>query len=184
MTAPFPAPPLPGAGRPIIRAPVDGVHTPRGVRSRRGRHSPEGFYRDSYNYGALRALLLDPLSPGGSGRYRTAAFDHRADAAVDQPEQLVPPSAILVCDGIFLHRPELRAYWDLSIWLQVSVAVSVLRCAARDGSSPDPDAPENRRYVAGQALYARECDPAGRATFVVDNDDLAAPAIVRRDRAE
>jgi len=36
-------------GRPVIRAGVDGFHHPRAVRYRRGRESPEGFFRDSYD---------------------------------------------------------------------------------------------------------------------------------------
>ena len=108
-------------GRRVIRASVDGFHNPRALRYRQGRNSPQGYFEDSYNYAQLRAALLDPLSPGGSGRYRTAAFDHRSDAAVDMPEAQAAPGDILVLDGIFLHRPELRGYWDFSIFLDVDI---------------------------------------------------------------
>src|ERR1700730_4916224 len=60
------------SGRPVIRATVDCFHNPRAIRYARGRSSPEGYFADSYNHAALRAALLDPLSLGGSGRYRTA----------------------------------------------------------------------------------------------------------------
>ncbi|HEX9419266.1 MAG TPA: hypothetical protein VGA81_09425, partial [Methylomirabilota bacterium] len=55
---------LVSSGRPLIRAGVDWFHHPKPVRYRRGRYSPEGHYRDSYDYAALRRLLLDPLGPG------------------------------------------------------------------------------------------------------------------------
>lgn len=54
------APVVAAQSRPVIRASVDGFHHPRAVRYARGRHSPDGFYLDSYNYVAFRKLLLAP----------------------------------------------------------------------------------------------------------------------------
>jgi uridine kinase len=163
----------------VVRASVDSFHHPAEVRHRRGRGSPEGYFRDSYDYARMVDVLLEPLGPGGHGRYRDAVFDHRTDAPVDRPERQAGPGSILVVDGIFLHRPELAALWDLSIWLEVPFEVSVPRMAARDGGDPRPDAPSNLRYVEGQRLYLRECDPAGRATALVDNTDLGRPRLLR-----
>ena len=165
-------------GRPVIRASVDGFHDPRVVRYQRGKHSPEGFFEDSYNYAALRNYLVDPLSPGGSQRYRLAVFDHVRDDAVPVVEVEALPSSILLIDGIFLHRPELLKYWDVSIFLRTDFAVSVARCASRDGSSPDPAAPSNRRYVEGQRLYLQSCQPEANATIVIDYNDLSTPKLV------
>ena len=63
---------LEATGGKVIRASIDGFHNSASIRYRRGRASPEGFFADSYNYEQLRAALLDPLSPGGTRRYRTA----------------------------------------------------------------------------------------------------------------
>jgi uridine kinase len=169
---------LGASGRSVIRASVDGFHNPRSIRYRQGRDSPEGFFEDSYDYEQLKAVLLDPLSPGGSGHYRAAVFDHRSDRAVSPPSRVASPGDILVFDGIFLHRPELRAYWDYSVFLEVAFAVSIPRGAQRGESSPDPEAANNRRYVRGQELYLRTCEPARFATVTVNNDDLLAPYIV------
>lgn len=49
-----------------VRVSLDGFHHPAAVRHRRGRHSPEGFFLDSYDYAAFRRLVLDPLAPGGA----------------------------------------------------------------------------------------------------------------------
>jgi uridine kinase len=128
-------------------------------------------------------VLLDPLSPGGHGRYRTAIFDHRQDAPVNTPQAQAAPGDILVFDGIFLHRPELRRHWDYSIFLEVSVAISVQRCAQRDGGPADPQAPAQRRYVEGQLLYLRTCMPQRHATVVINNDDLDAPSVSTKEEA-
>ena len=57
--------PLRRRGVPVIRASIDGFHNPRAVRYRLGRSSPEGYFRDSFNYEALKNVLLDPLGPAG-----------------------------------------------------------------------------------------------------------------------
>ena len=171
-------------GREVIRASVDGFHHPRERRYRLGRDSAEGFYRDSYDYMALRRVLLDPFGPGGSGRYRTAVFDVDRDGPVEVPKQQVPAGDILIVDGLFLHRPELRGAWDDSVFLRVPFEVSVPRGAARGPGygSPDPDALSNRRYIGGNRLYFREADPERQAGVVVDNTDFAWPVIVRERR--
>jgi uridine kinase len=167
-----------GLGRPVIRASVDRFHNPTQVRYAQGRQSPTGFFEDSYNYTLLKQYLLTPLGPGGDGRYCTAAFDLLSDTAVPFAAQAALPGSILLLDGIFLHRPELRHCWDASIFLRVDFAISVARNAIRDGASPDPLAASNRRYVEGQRIYLSTCAPEAHATMVVDNNDLAAPAIV------
>jgi uridine kinase len=156
----------------------NGFHRSKADRYRRGRSSPEGYFADSYDYPTLKAVLLDPLSPGGSGLYRAAVFDHVTDTPVAVCEHFAMPGSILLFDGIFLHRPELRGYWDVSIFLDVAFSVSVARCAERDGTLPDPAAADNRRYVEGQKLYLRACNPRDRATLTIDNNDLSAPFIV------
>jgi uridine kinase len=167
-------------GRCTIRASADGFHNPREHRYRLGRASPEGFYRDSYDYGKLRSLLLEPLAPGGSRVFRTAAFDHRADRPVDMPARTAPRGAILIVDGIFLQREELRHFWDVSIFLDAPFEVTVPRGASRgpDYGSPDAADPANRRYVEGQALYLADVDPQERATVLIDYSDLSRPRIV------
>ena len=163
------------SGRQVIRASVDSFHNSRAVRYRLGKDSPRGFFEDSYNYPELKRVLLDPLSPGGSSIYRTASFDYRMDSPVHAPEIRAEASAILIFDGIFLHRPELRDYWDYSVFLKVDFDVSIPRGAQRGEGSPDPKAPENRRYLEGQKIYLRECEPKWHATVVINNNDLGSP---------
>jgi uridine kinase len=166
------------AGRAVIRASVDGFHRPRRERYRQGRTSPRGYVEDSYDYPRMAARLLDPLGPGGDGRYRVAAFDHRTDSAVDPPLRVAAGDEALIVDGIFLHHTALAGHWDWSVFLDVPFTASVARMAARDGSDPDPAAVANHRYVEGQRLYLRRYRPWESATVVVDNSDLAAPVVV------
>ncbi len=168
---------LRGRGIEVVRASVDGFHHPAAVRYRQGRSSPRGFYEDSYDYVALHRELLEPLGENGSGRYRSAVFDVGRNAPVDVPARLVDADAVLVLDGIFLHRPELSGAFDLTVFVRVPFEVSVPRGAARDGGSADPASPSWARYVQGQCHYLALCRPEDAADVVLDNTDLAAPFI-------
>jgi uridine kinase len=101
--------PLAATGRQVIRASVDGFHHPREARYRRGSDSAEGYFLDSFDYGALKSVLLDPLGPGGDRRFRSATFDYRIDRRVDAPLQTAAADAILLFDGVFLQRSELAS---------------------------------------------------------------------------
>ena len=170
----------------VYRASIDDFHRPRAERYARGRRSPEGFYLDSYDYATFRRVLLDPFRDGaqtaGSTGFQLDAFDLRRDAPVAAQWVTAPRDAVLIVDGIFLHRPELRDLWDWSVWLDVPPEVAYARMALRDGCDPDPHAAANRRYFEGQQLYLREARPREAASAIVDNSDLANPVRVPRGR--
>jgi uridine kinase len=165
-------------GRPAVRVSLDGFHNLRQVRYRRGRSSPEGFWLDSYDYASFRGHVLAPFEPGGSRRYRRAIRDVSTDRAVDAEVEHAPPEAILVVDGLFLHRDELSDCWDFSVFLSVPFEVTFERMSRRNGFPPDPEDPANHRYVRGQQLYLAACAPESRADLVIDNTDPASPQVV------
>ncbi|MGK3953610.1 uridine kinase [Microbacterium sp. I2] len=171
-------------GAAVFRASIDDFHRPRSERYARGRMSPEGFYRDSFDYPTFRRVLVDPFRDGaqaGAGTgFQLTAFDLVRDARVESQWVTAPRDAVLVVDGVFLHRAELRDLWDWSVWLEVPWPVAYARMALRDGSDPDPDAPSNSRYRQGQEIYLREARPSEVASAIVDNADLAHPRRVFR----
>jgi uridine kinase len=168
---------LEASGVTAVRPGIDSFHNLRAVRYARGKDSPEGFFHDSYNLEALREALLFPARINIP--FRVAMFDHRTDRAVASNPLTVPLPAVLVFDGLFLHRKELRDEWDLTIFLDVPFEISCARMAMRDGSDPDPAAAMNRRYVEGQKLYFREAGPQQQADILIDYADLDEPRIVR-----
>jgi uridine kinase len=163
------APFVAAQGRPAIRASVDDFHHPRARRYARGRYSPEGFFLDSYDYDSFRTLLLDPLSPDGSRQYVAKHFNLDNDRPFDPITEQATPGAALIVDGIFLHRPELQAYWDLSRGAQ----------RGPNFGAADPAAPPNQRYIGGQKRYLGECDPEQRADIVIGYNELREPKILK-----
>jgi uridine kinase len=173
--------------RPVIRLSADQFHHPAAVRRRRGTLSPEGYYRDAFDHAAMAGSVLRPLGPGGDGRYLPGAFDHRTDRPTGATRVPAPPAAILLFDGVFLLRPELRDLWDVSVYLHVAPEVTLARARVRDLSLfGSVDVIEERyrlRYLPGQALYRTEAAPAAAATVVLDMTDPLHPVVLRRPAA-
>lgn len=164
-------------GRRVIRASIDGFHRPREQRYERGSRSPEGYLDDSFDYAAVETCLLAPLGPGGSGRYRTAVFDFRSESPVESPERTAERDAVLLFDGVFILREELRPFWDYSVFVDAGFDVTLARALSRDlplfGSEQAVRERYEQRYIPGERLYLERCRPSDHADVIVRNDDPA-----------
>jgi len=143
--------------------------------------SPDGYFHDSFNYEALVEALLQPLGPGGSGRFRRSVFDFRTDTPVAAETETAPAGAILLFDGVFLLRSELREYFDYSVFVQADFATTTQRAERRDvalfGDVEEVRRRYRERYVPGQQLYLSAAQPERWASIILDNNDPAAPQI-------
>ena len=165
-------------GANVIEASIDGFHNPREYRYKRGRDSPKGYYLDSFNHEILKKQLLDPLKTGDL-RVRLKAFDYTVDEVLESPVVEVQPDVVLVFDGVFSLRPELRDYWDYSIYLYVDEEESLRRGLARNqGDEEEAKHRYEVRYIAGQRLYYSEADPLKHASIIIDNNDPENPLIL------
>lgn len=175
-------------GRPAIRASIDGFHNPQATRRRRGLMSPEGYFHDSFNHASLVEVLLQPLGPGGSGLFGRAVFDVRADQPVAAEVERASSDAVLVFDGVFLLREELRGHFDFSVFVRADFAVTVRRAEQRDvelfGNVEEVRRRYYERYVPGQQLYLSAAQPERWASIVVDNNDPTMPHIEVRNRED
>ena len=171
-----------------LRTCVDDFSRPRAQRYRRGELSPQGYYLDSFDHLAPRAECLPPFL-GGRSAIRTSGGQEDTDLRADTTAT-VPPRAVLVVDGVFLLRPELRDLWTLSVYLLVSAQETLRRARHRDlelfGTAAEVEHRYLARYLPGQLLYRRSCDPEALAHVLVDNEQAKSPWIERwsspRDR--
>jgi uridine kinase len=146
---------LQSLGRTVVRASTDSFHRPAIERYARGRRSPEGYYRDSFDYPSLRRYVLE----------------------ADSPDE-----ALLVLDGVFLARPELADCWDYRIFVAIDEDESIRRGVARDawflGGEDEARRLYEQRYVPGQRLYLQEARPLETADVVLDNGDPCQVRVV------
>ncbi|HEY1737469.1 MAG TPA: uridine kinase [Acidimicrobiia bacterium] len=174
---------LSARGRQVLRASLDDFKRPWDEADQYDRTSGEGYYRNAFDYDAVRRLLLDPARPGGSGRAALCAIDPITQ--VDRSDRLVRmrDDAVVVVDGVFTMRPELDGEWDVRVWLDVDAELSVKRAIARDakmvGGARAAEDVQRNRYLASELIYIDECDPRHHADVVIDNSQLDDPKVER-----
>jgi uridine kinase len=120
---------------PVARLGIDDFHHPPEIRHARGA-GPDSYYEDAFDVEAFRRAV-----------------------------EAVPRDRVLIVDGIFILKPELRDLWDLTVWLEIDRGVALERALARDG-----EALRDRyltRYVPGETRYLEEVRPQELADLVV-----------------
>ena len=170
--------------KPVIRASIDSFHYPREIRYRRGADSPEGYYFDSFDYQALKSMLLEPLGTDGNRQIRTAVFDYKRNTPAEAQSSTAPEDVILLFDGVFLMRPELVDQWDITIYVDINFDTSLQRALLRDknllGKADKIRNRYKRRYIPGQQIYLENCQPRKHADIIMQNDNLEKPNIIFR----
>jgi len=167
-------------GRPVLRSSLDDFHPPgHKYRSSERRYTPATYYAEGYSYAAFRQLVLDPLRPGGSRRCRLALWDSFNDVALPEEWIDAPNNVIMIIDGAFLLRPDLRQYWDYVIWLQIDWETMLERVAKRDvawvGSAEIVIERYRTFWIPMHEYYEAEVEPTRFANIIVDNRQPEEP---------
>jgi uridine kinase len=170
--------------RPVIRVGLDHFKRAVELRTAYPYDSPESYYFDSWDNESIRAELLLPLGPGGHRRYREAVMNLPATERVDSPLRIAPDDAILLADGAFSQRPELIRHWDLRVYVDITLDEVLRRGIVRDaawmGSAEQAAHRYRTKYIPGERIYLAQVRPAEQADLVLDNNDPAAPRLLRR----
>ena len=174
----------------VIRSTTDSFHRPRAARLKRGAASADGYFLDSHQLDRIVGELLIPFRRGAD-EVLVSAFDESTDAPLESVID-VAQQAILVFDGLFLHRPEFAHLWDVSVYLVADERLDADWLDFLLGDLPDTsteraaeldrrlDVARWPRYRQGWSAYADDAAPIRRATVVVDNNDLARPRMPDR----
>lgn len=148
---------LANLGRPCLQVSLDHFERPEMERYARGELSAEGYYLDAFDLDRFRAHVLSVTAP---------------------------ETAVLMCDGVFIHRPELVDLWDATIFVEADLDVAAQRGAERNlawvDSLADTHERYRMRYMPAQQRYLQEQHPQERADFVVHNTMLRMPRLERR----
>ncbi|SDM16536.1 nucleoside/nucleotide kinase family protein [Allokutzneria albata] len=159
--------PLKLGGRAVLRASASGFLRPASLRFEHGRTDPDAFYQDWLDVKGITRELLEPLSPGGTGRVLPSLWDAGADRASRASYVDIPEGGVVVLDGPLLLGQGLPL--DLVVHLWLSEGALARRT------------PRERQWTLGAfARYENEVDPALLADVVVRADDPRHPAVVER----
>jgi uridine kinase len=168
-------------GRPVLRACLDDFKRPWRDRHLYDRESGDGYYRNAFDYDAVKSLLLGPAGVNGSGECVLCRIDPLTQADHSNVVTRAAPDAVLIVDGVFACRPEINEYWDVRVWLDINPELAVRRGARRDQAwaGQDAEAVHRDRYQAAERVYLAEVDPVSQVDIVIDNTRFDVPRIVQ-----
>ena len=150
---------------------LDPWHTPWPVRynpSDPGRH----FYRHAFRFAELFERLITPLQRRRSVTLTLPLIRLTDDAWVEQTYRFAAVDVILL-EGIFLLRRQLRRRYDLAFWVECSFETALARALARnqEGQSEARLREDYARiYFAAQRIHVARDAPARHADGILCND--------------
>ena len=173
--------PLEQRGRVVLRVSIDGFHNPAEIRHGRGRLCPVGYYQDSFDHEAIVRNVLTPLGPDGNREFKPANYDYLNCTSVDAACEKAPADAILLFDGIFLQRSELKDHWDFTVFVHADFNIMLHRACQRDlekfNSEDAVRQSFEKRFIPGSRLYLEQERPHEQAHMVVNNNNLCRPVL-------
>lgn len=129
------------------------------------------YYNVQWRYDYLVKEILFPIKSGEINDKQIEIYNRDNDEYFTQRVNLVHGS-VLILEGIFLQRKELKDYLDSIIYLDVPQEVRLSRVLARDGyigGLEDIKRKYEKRYFPAEEKYILEYSPFETADFVLKN---------------
>ncbi|WP_318617646.1 AAA family ATPase [Sporosarcina sp. YIM B06819] len=129
------------------------------------------YYYLQWRYDYLIEKLLEPVRNGLAVHDTIELYDKPTDSYRMQTFD-IPVGTTVIVEGVFLQRPELRAYFDKVIYLETDRETRMIRALDRDGyigSSEDIIRHYEQRYFPAEDIYVEQCNPLVLAD-VVENE--------------
>lgn len=121
-----------------------------------------GGYALYYDWQRLERDVLVPLSQGRAARYQRYDWANNCLGGWTAVE----PRGIVVVEGVYTTRPELRGYYDLTLWVATDFAMRM----RRQNERADP-AEWVARWEAAEAYYVQQHAPQKHADAVISITD-------------
>jgi uridine kinase len=110
----------------------------------------------------LRREVLEPLRAGGAAAYRP--YDWSTDALAAKPVTLNAP--VVIVEGIYSMSPALKAFFELSLWVECPRELRLARGLERDGEAARPRWEQD--WMPGEDRYIDTERPQDAADLVCD----------------
>ena len=146
------------AGRSVVH--VDDFYRPAAEHTQQTAETLGG----SFDLGRLRDEVLRPLRERRSASFRPLDWERGELAA--QPDA-VDPRGLAVVEGVYTLRPDLMAFWDLTVFLDVPLELCRARLLARGENTTE----EIDGWQAEERRYLETSRPMERAAIVLGPDD-------------
>ena len=150
---------------------IDDFIHPKRIRYDSSKEEWYCYYNLQWRYDYLVKEILSPIKNGEIIDKQIERYNRESDEYFTQRVNLVHGS-VLILEGVFLQRKELKDYLDFIIYLDVPQEVRLNRVLARDsfiGGLEDIKYKYEKRYFPAEEKYILEYSPIENADFVLKN---------------
>ena len=140
---------------------MDDFYQPMGAHEETRLGPVEGYER-FFDWGRLRDQVLEPLRRSERARYQR--FDWNLTELAEWVD--VPSHGLVIVEGVYTLRPELREYYDLRVFVATSAAERSRRLVDRRHNPPERIA----RWTAAEEWYLAEIRPQSAADVIVSGE--------------
>ncbi|WMM23784.1 hypothetical protein RBU61_12715 [Tissierella sp. MB52-C2] len=149
---------------------IDDFIYPKNIRYNESEEEWYCYYNIQWRYDYLIKEILMPIKEGTEIHEEIEVYDKDNDIyTLEQIE--IPQGSILLLEGVFLQRKEMREYFDYVIYLDVPKEVRLNRVINRDkyiGNSEDIKLKYERRYFPSEDKYIEEYCPIQNADYILN----------------
>ncbi|MFE2945155.1 uridine kinase [Streptomyces sp. NPDC059255] len=136
----------------------DDFYRPMPDHEREDLDAEQGYHR-YFDWQRLRAQVLEPLRAHQAARYETYDW---ATGQLGGWREIAPRSVVIV-EGVYSARPELSAYYDLTVYVDTPREICLQRLRERAQNSEE----WINRWRAAEDYYINTTQPQTRAALVV-----------------
>lgn len=148
---------------------IDDFIHPKHIRYDESKEEWDCYYNIQWRYDYLVKEILSPVKRGDGIYKLIELYDKENDGYIKQ-QVLIERGTVLLLEGIFLQRKEIRRYLDFIIYLDVPQEVRLSRVIKRDGyigGLKDIKCKYERRYFPAEEKYILDYSPIENADLVV-----------------
>jgi uridine kinase len=167
----------------IVLIHADDFLNPKLIREKQGKWSFKGFYEDFFDFNKLHTKVLEPLIRGQEVDFCFSPIQIRNEQDVigNKIRYQINTDDIVIVEGLFLLRPELKDMFDFKIRLNIPDSEVIERALLRDvgvfGGMDYVLQGYKLQSLPAQEHYTQICQPNKNADIVIENSEINNPRI-------
>lgn len=164
---------LQSAGRNVVVLHVDDFIHPRSIRYNDLYEEWYCYYNLQWRYDYLVETVLESAKNNQGINKQIELYDKETDEYALKNISIAPGS-ILIIEGVFLQRDELRDYFDLMFFIDVDKRIRLNRVLNRDAYIGDKEQIRKKyetRYFLAEDYYTQEHRPKENADIILCNEE-------------
>lgn len=148
---------------------LDDFIYPKSIRYDISISEQEAYYNRQWRYDYLIQSILKPLK-NGLPINGLIEFYNKENDDYEEKQVMIPAEGMIIVEGVFLQRKELRDYFDAVIFIDVNKEDRLERVLGRDhyiGTQDEILKKYESRYFPAEDRYLEEYDPVHLADRVL-----------------